>query len=54
MGTPICMLVGLASPAMARGGGHGMGGFGFHCAHGFHGGGRGERVMTPAYMLIAV
>jgi uncharacterized protein (DUF1330 family) len=39
-------------PALARGGGgHGMGGFGFH------GGGRmgrGERLMAPAYVLITV
>ena len=35
-------------PAVARGGGHGMGGFGLH------GGrvGRGERTMAPAYVLI--
>jgi uncharacterized protein (DUF1330 family) len=40
------------SPATARGGGgHGMGGFGFH------GGGRmgrGDRMMAPAYVLITV
>jgi uncharacterized protein (DUF1330 family) len=38
-------------PATARGGGHGMGGFGFH------GGGRlgrGDRMTAPAYVLITV
>jgi uncharacterized protein (DUF1330 family) len=49
----LCALIGLlwSAPAMARGGGHGMGHFGFH------GGGRmgrGEGVMAPAYVLITV
>jgi uncharacterized protein (DUF1330 family) len=50
----VCVLAGLAcvTPALARGGGHG--GLGFHGGFGFHGGGRGEGVMTPAYVLIAV
>jgi uncharacterized protein (DUF1330 family) len=48
----LCALVWLVcgTPAPARGGGHGMGGFGFH------GGGRmgrGDLVVTPAYVLIA-
>jgi uncharacterized protein (DUF1330 family) len=47
------LLIGLAlcGSSMARGGGHGMGGFGFH------GGGRlgrGDRMTAPAYVLIAV
>ena len=48
----LCTVVWLVcgTPATARGGGHGTGGFGFH------GGGRmgrGDRVVTPAYVLIA-
>ena len=49
----LCALIGLlwSAPATARGGGHGMGGFGFH------GGGRmgrSEHMMVPAYVLITV
>jgi uncharacterized protein (DUF1330 family) len=49
----LCALIGLlwSAPATARGGGHGMGGFGFH------GGGRmgrSEHMMAPAYVLITV
>jgi len=37
--------------AMARGGGHGRGGFGFHVGGRL---GHSERMMTPAYVLISV
>jgi uncharacterized protein (DUF1330 family) len=39
------------APAMARGGGHRMGGFGLHAGGGM---GRGGHMMAPAYVLITV
>ncbi len=39
------------APAMARGGGHGMGGFGFHAGGQMD---RGGHMLAPAYVLITV
>jgi len=49
----LCVLIGLLwiAPAMARGGGHGMGGFGFHAGGRMGGGGH---TTAPAYVLVTV